>query len=106
MIVRTTVFTCVVLAASSSAQAQAPATNNACWGDVTSDLAQLEKGIIGQHSRAHDPVNRPEQQPREGVGNVSKGFGELSQGGQGEHAEVVGGMVPEELGGPIECDQF
>jgi hypothetical protein len=99
MTVRTALFTCAVLAVSFSAQAQDSATNNRCWGDVTSDFAQLETGLIGRHSRAHDPVFRPEQQPRRGVGNVSKeDFGPLSEGGQGEHAEDVG----ERLG--IECD--
>jgi hypothetical protein len=47
---------------------------------------------------------RPEQQPREGVGNVSKGHAPLSEGGQGEHAEVVGRQIPEEFGGPLICD--
>ena len=98
MIVRTALFTCVVLAASSAAQAKDDATHNRCWGDVTSDFAHIEAGIIGQHSRAHDPIFRPEKQPRDGVGNVSKGFGDLSDGGQGDHADAVG----EQLG--IECD--
>lgn len=103
MTVRTALFTCAVLAASSSAQAQ-DATNNHCWGDITSDFAHIEEGIIGDHSQAHDPIFRPEQQPREGVGNVSKDFDELSDGGQGDHAIAVGEQLEAATGVPIECN--
>jgi hypothetical protein len=103
MTARTVLFTCVVLAASFSAQAQdsGTATDNHCWGDISSDFAQL--GLMGEHSRRNSTM-RPEQQPREGVGNVSKGHAPLSEGGQGEHAEVVGRQIPEEFGGPLICD--
>lgn len=99
-------FTGFAIVLVSAAAAQDPgdlkptATQNACWGDITSDFAHLQTGIIGQHSRAHDPVFRPEQQPRLGVGNVSKLFGELSEGAQGEHGIVVGGRLG------LTCDQF
>ena len=71
MTVRTALFTCVVLAASFSAQAQdaGTATDNHCWGDISSDFAQL--GLMGEHSRRNSTM-RPEDQPRDGVGNVSK----------------------------------
>lgn len=105
MTVRTAVFTCVVLAASSSAYAQDAATNNHCWGDITSDFAHIDKGIIGQHSRAHDPIFRRENQPRDGVGNVSKEQdGPLSEGGQGDHAIRVGEQLEAATGVPIECE--
>ena len=104
MIVRTVLLTGFVLAASSAAQAQDAATLNHCWGDIASDFGQL--GLMGEHSRAHDSTMRPEQQPRRGVGNVSKRTwdGTLSEGAQGTHAIVVGGQIPEELGGPLVCD--
>ena len=106
MTAKTVLFTCVVLAASFSAQAQdsGTATDNHCWGDISSDFAQL--GLMGEHSRRNSTM-RPEQQPREGVGNVSKegeSFDELSDGGQGDHAVEVGGQIPEEFGGPLICD--
>jgi hypothetical protein len=107
MIVRTALFTCAVLAASSAAQAQDGATHNRCWGDITSDFSHIEAGIIGQHSRAHDPIFRREQQPRRGVGNVSKegeDFDELSDGDQGDHAVAVGEQLEAATGVPIECD--
>jgi hypothetical protein len=107
MTVRTAFFACVVLAASSAAQAQdsGTATDNHCWGDITSDFAHIEAGIIGQHSRAHDPIFRGENQPRDGVGNVSKEQdGPLSEGGQGAHAERVGEQLERATGVPIECD--
>ncbi|MBM6582908.1 hypothetical protein ILT44_22130 [Microvirga sp. BT689] len=105
MTVRTAVFTCVVLAASSAAYAQDAATNNHCWGDITSDFAHIEVGIIGQHSRAHDPTFRGENQPRDGVGNVSKERdGPLSEGGQGDHAIRVGEQLEDATGVPIECE--
>jgi hypothetical protein len=78
--------------------------HNRCWGDITSDFAHIEAGIIGQHSRAHDPIFRGENQPRRGVGNVSKDFNELSEGGQGDHADRVGEQLEEATGVPIECD--
>jgi hypothetical protein len=104
MTARTVLFTCVVLAASFSAQAQdtGTATDNHCWGDISSDFAQL--GLMGEHSRRNSTM-RPEQQPRKGVGNVSKDdHGPLSEGGQGDHAVEVGGQIPEEFGGPLICD--
>lgn len=107
MTVRTIVFTCAVLAAASAVQAQDDATHNHCWGDITSDFAHIDtegNGIIGQHSRAHDPIFRPEDQPRDGVGNVSKGDGPLSEGGQGDHAVRVGDLLEGATGVPIECE--
>jgi hypothetical protein len=104
MIVRTALFTCFVLAASSAAQAQDAATLNHCWGDIASDVGQL--GLMGQHSR-RDSTMRPEQQPRRGVGNVSKedfGDGTLSEGAQGTHAIVVGEQLEEAIGVEIECE--
>ena len=106
MTVRTALFACVVLAAPFSAQAQDAATLNHCWGDITSDFAQIETGFVGQHSRAHDPIFRPEDQPRDGVGNVSKGDDLLSEGGQGKHAIRVGDQLENATGVPIECDEF
>lgn len=106
MNVRIAVLACAVLAVSFSAQAQdsGTATHNHCWGDISSDFAQL--GLMGEHSR-RDSTMRPEQQPREGVGNVTKDddeFRPLSEGGQGDHAVEVGGQIPEEFGGPLVCD--
>jgi hypothetical protein len=104
MAVKTALFTCAVLAVSFSAQAQdsGTATDNHCWGDIASDVGQL--GLMGEHARRNSTM-RPEQQPREGVGNVSKEkYGPLSEGGQGDHAIDVGSQIPEELGGPLVCD--
>jgi hypothetical protein len=103
MAVKTALFTCVVLAVSFSAQAQdsGTATHNHCWGDISSDFAQL--GLMGKHSRRNSTM-RPEAQPRLGVGNVSKEHAPLSEGGQGDHAVEVGGQIPEEFGGPLICD--
>jgi hypothetical protein len=66
MAVKTALFTCVVLAVSFSAQAQdsGTATHNHCWGDISSDFAQL--GLMGEHSRRNSTM-RPEAQPRLGV---------------------------------------
>jgi hypothetical protein len=103
MTVRIAVLACAVLTASFSAQAQdsGTATHNHCWGDISSDFAQL--GLMGEHSRRNSTM-RPEQQPREGVGNVSKTHAPLSEGGQGDHADAVGEQIPEEFGGPLVCE--
>ena len=79
------------LCAMGGADAAPTATNNQCWGNITSQFAQT--GLVGQHSRAKDPLFRPESQPREGVANVSKGFAPLSEGGQGDHAIAVGALL-------------
>jgi hypothetical protein len=84
------------ICATGNADAAPAATNNQCWGDNLSQFAKT--GLVGQHSRAHDPLFRPESQPREGVGNVSKDFNDLSAGGQGDHAIAVGALLG------IECD--
>jgi hypothetical protein len=75
----------------SVAHAAPEATENRCWGDITSQFAQT--GTFGQH--ASDPPGfTPGEGGRRGVGNVSKeDFGPLSEGGQGEHAEEVGGVL-------------
>jgi hypothetical protein len=82
----------LALCAIGGADAAPTATNNQCWGNITSQFAQT--GLVGQHSRAKDPLFRPESQPRDGVGNVSKdGFGPVSEGGQGDHAIAVGALL-------------
>jgi hypothetical protein len=70
-----------------TAHAAPEAQENQCWGDITAQFAQT--GEFGQH--ASSPPGVEPGEGRRGVGNVSKeDFGPLSEGGQGEHAKVVG----------------
>jgi hypothetical protein len=68
-----------------------PATGNRDWGQTTKEFTRSEDGQpgIGDHSR-DPPGFEPGEGGREGVGNVSKGFGALSDGAQGAHARAVG----------------
>jgi hypothetical protein len=62
------------------------ATDNVKWGMATKGFAQT--GTLGEHSSS--PPGTEPGDGREGVGNVSKdGFGDLSDGAQGRHAEAV-----------------
>jgi hypothetical protein len=66
------------LSATGVAYAQDAATGNKCWGLATKEFAPL-----GGHASSQD-------EPREGVGNVTKeDHGDLSEGGQGVHAANV-----------------
>lgn len=92
--------------------AQDDATLNHCWGDIASQVAQ--SGIMGEHSSAAGTFTPdPGDGGRTGVGNVSKNFGDLSDGSQGTHAIVNGGRlgadslpddIPESTVGPFFCD--
>jgi hypothetical protein len=80
----------VSLGATGVAYAADDATLNRCWGQATKQFAPL-----GAHASSQD-------EPRQGVGNVSKGFGELGDGGQGKHAIAV---APDSIQSslPAEC---
>lgn len=92
--------------------AQDDATLNRCWGDIASQVA--ESGIMGAHSSSSGTFTAdPGEGGRTGVGNVSKTFGDLSDGSQGTHAIVNGARlgaetlpddIPESTIGPLECD--
>jgi hypothetical protein len=72
-----------------------PATGNRDWGQVTKEFTRVDDGQpgIGDHSR-DPPGFEPGEGGREGVGNVTKDVdGPLSEGGQGEHANRVGGQM-------------
>jgi hypothetical protein len=69
------------------------ATLNSCWGQTTKEFTPL-----GDH--ASDPPGVEPGEGREGVGNVSKDFGELSEGAQGKHANAVAPDDLEECEGP------
>jgi hypothetical protein len=75
-----------------------PATGNRDWGQTTKQMAQFDDGLssnqpgIGEHASA-PPGFEPGEGGRVGVGNVSKGFDELSDGGQGLHARIVGAQM-------------
>jgi len=76
------------LGAMGVAYAAPEAKKNKCWGQVTKQFAAT--GTIGEHS-SDPPGFEPGEGGREGVGNVSKDEHDpLSEGGQGEHAIVVG----------------
>ena len=84
------------LGASGAAHAAADnATFNQCWGETTKQFAQVDDGQagIGEHSK-DPPGFEPGEGGREGVGNVSKDqHDDLSAGGQGIHAVVVGAQM-------------
>lgn len=97
---------------SGAATASPDARMNQCWGDIASQVGQ--EGVMGQHSRAKDPLGRPESQPRLGVANQGRFLedngiieeGDPGQGGIGNHAIVVGGLfgtLPGEE--PLTCDR-
>jgi hypothetical protein len=109
-----------------SQQPQDPNTGgqlNRCWGEVASQIAKLSDdslngGGMGAHSRSS---NSPQggfgqNEPRDGVGNVSEGFPHgvhPGDGGNGQHAinngegfstvqdPVTGEFV---AGDPLECE--
>lgn len=95
------------------AAAQDDATLNRAWGDIASQVARA--GIMGEHSSAASPFTPSPDNPRRGVGNVSKeDFGPLSEGGQGLHAITNGGRLgspnldpslPEAQVGPFSCQK-
>ena len=107
-----TVFALILTLPASAAMAQDDATLNACWGSIASQVAR--SGIMGKHSSSSGTFTPdPGEGGRTGVGNVSKGFGDLSAGSQGTHAIVNGGRlgadslpddIPEAQVGPFECD--
>jgi hypothetical protein len=84
-------FTTVALGAGLSATgvvyAADDATLNSCWGQTTKEFQAVGEPGLGEH--ASDPPGIDPGEGREGVGNVSKGFGELGDGAQGEHAIAV-----------------
>lgn len=82
--------------------AEPDATLNQCWGDIASQFAQ--RGLVGEHSRAGSDFT---SQPRDGVANqgIEIGAGEPGDGGNGQHAILVGDIVDDFIGGePILCD--
>jgi hypothetical protein len=91
----TTLFATVAVGAALSATgvvyAADDATLNQCWGETTKQFAQVDDGQpgLGEHSSS-PPGFTPGEGGRQGVGNVSKGHGDLSAGGQGMHANAVG----------------
>jgi hypothetical protein len=66
---------------------------NRAWGDITSQAAQLDNGQPGIGEHASSPPGVEPGEGRQGVGNVSKTYAPLSEGGQGEHAIDVGGQL-------------
>ena len=66
--------------------------------------AGLCPSVIRDHSKAHHPISRPEQPPRARGGNVSKSFGALSDGSQGNHAIAVGEQLQDATEVPIKCE--
>lgn len=100
------------LALSAAAASASPeATLNRCWGELAAYMG--ENGIMGQHSSAHGFFTPdPGEGGRKGVGNVTKEeHSDPSEGGQGEHAIVVGALLgapflaglPEGSVPPAEC---
>ncbi len=103
---------CVALALGGAASAHAQssgnkpaATNNQCWGQIASQLAKMSDtsvtgGGMGAHSRSETAANNNggfanstnpfgQNQPRQGVGNVSSGAPHNTapgDGGNGQHA--------------------
>jgi hypothetical protein len=75
------------LSAAGAAYAADDATLNHCWGQITNEFQAVGEPGLGEH--ASDPPGIDPGEGREGVGNVSKGFGELGDGAQGEHAIAV-----------------
>jgi hypothetical protein len=76
------------------------ATLNQCWGNTTEQFAQADDSQPGIGEHASSPPGVEPGEGREGVGNVSKGFGELSEGAQGKHANAVAPDDLEECEGP------
>lgn len=73
--------------------------DNRCWGESASGLAHIEAGAMGQHSRSQKAPGDSFAdnfgggtiltEPRQGVGNVSRGAPhntEPGTGGNGQHA--------------------
>lgn len=73
--------------------------DNRCWGESASGLAHIEAGAMGQHSRSQKAPGDSFAdnfgggtiltEPRQGVGNVSRGAPhntEPGDGGNGQHA--------------------
>jgi hypothetical protein len=86
------------LSAAGAAYAADDATFNQCWGETTQQFAQVDDGQPGLGEHSSDPPGfTPGEGGREGVGNVSEDdprFGEeLSEGGQGAHANFVGAQM-------------
>jgi hypothetical protein len=83
------------LSTAGAAYAADDATLNHCWGQTTKEFQAEGEPGLGEHASSQD-------EPRQGVGNVSKGFGELGDGAQGEHAiEVAPDSIQSSL--PEEC---
>jgi len=86
------------------AAAQDDATLNHCWGDIAADVGRA--GLMGEHSNAASPFTPdPGEGGRRGVGNVSKeDFGDLSAGGQGQHAITNGQRLEQIEDGEFDCE--
>lgn len=98
----------LVCAFATESTAQTQPSDNRCWGEVVSGLAQYDSpnvtsdmhgGPMGMHSRSQEAASInggfatnsivPVDQPRSGVGNVSAGaphFTAPGDGGNGQHA--------------------
>jgi hypothetical protein len=88
------------LSATGAAYAADDATLNKCWGQTTKEFQAVGEPGLGEH--ASNPPGIDPGEGREGVGNVSKGFGELGDGAQGKHAIAVApSSIEESL--PEEC---
>ena len=71
------------------ALAASSATNNQCWGDIAHQMGQLD--AMGVHSRAGATFT---SQPRQGAANANTtADGEPGDGGLGNHAIRVGGLI-------------
>jgi hypothetical protein len=92
------------LSATGAVYAADDATLNQCWGQVTKEFQAVGEPGLGEH--ASNPPGIDPGEGREGVGNVSRGFGdgELGNGAQGEHAIAVAPSDPEfQSSLPEEC---
>jgi hypothetical protein len=88
-----TVAFCGSLGATAAVYAADDATGNQCWGETTKQFAQVEDSQPGLGEHSSNPPGIDPGDGREGVGNVSKGDAPLSEGGQGAHANRVGGQM-------------
>ena len=82
------------LSTTGAVHAAPEANTNQCWGDIASQLAQ--RGQMGQHSSSHSVFTPdPGDGGRRGVANqgIAVGAGVPGEGGNGQHAILVGGLV-------------
>jgi hypothetical protein len=79
----------VTMPAIPDALAASSATNNQCWGDISQQMGEL--GAMGVHTRAGATFT---SQPRQGAANANTTEdGEPGDGGLGNHAIRVGGLI-------------